>query len=368
MNLGYGLGAFAAEQDRFSIRSVLGGTDHLGGRGLSGKIYTYIEGPNGQSVPIMLVESKFSNWQINDADFIPNRDKTVAAQQQATTPEVILMMLLGEIDFGINDRGHLDSVIEFFIHHGEKTLMKDHKPGTESLMLQFARKQISYDSENGELSIWIDNEGLQKYSKDQIMTDKDLRLKIVRAIATQMHWNTDISYMQSLVTLDKNGGFQNSDINTMFKWILNTFGKGRNQFASDEDFLNQRVSMYGCEELSFTVGDFYTMKNGQLKAKEDVSLLAWMIKEKKLVTDLNIEHPFYAPFVFSDGIQNKNEALDVLKSKAATKKETKPEANVEEKAKPEKKKSTKQKNQQRKRKNKIFLLYLNEKRQIDQMP
>ena len=62
MNLGYGLGAFAAEQDRFSIRSVLGGTDHLGGRGLSGKIYTYIEGPNGQSVPIMLVESKFSNW------------------------------------------------------------------------------------------------------------------------------------------------------------------------------------------------------------------------------------------------------------------------------------------------------------------
>lgn len=343
MNLGYGLGAFAAEQDRFSIRSVLGGTDHLGGRGLSGKIYTYIEGPNGQSVPIMLVESKFSNWYINEADFIPNRDRTVAAQPQATTPEVILMMLLGEIDFGINDRGLLDSAIEFFIHHGEKTLMKDHKPETESLMLQFARKQISYDSENGELSIWIDNEGLKKYSKDQIMTDKDLRLKIVRAIATQMHWNTDISYMQSLVTLDKNGGFQNSVINTMFKWILNTFGKGRNQFASDEDFLNQRVSMYGCEELSFTVGDFYTMKNGQIKAKEDVSLLAWMIKEKKLVTDLNIEQPFYAPFIFSDGIQNKNEALDVLKSKAATKKETKPEANVEEKSKPEKKKSTKQK-------------------------
>lgn len=348
MNLGYGLGAFAAEQDRFSIRSVLGGTDHLGGRGLSGKIYTYIEGPNGQSVPIMIIESKFSNWQINDADFIPNRDRTVAAQQQATTPEVILMMLLGEIDFGINDRGHLDSAIEFFIHHGEKTLMKDHKPGTESLMLQFARKQISYDSENGELSIWIDNEGLQKYSKDQIMTDKDLRLKIVKAIATQMHWNTDISYMQSLVTLDKNGGFQNSDINTMFKWILNTFGKGRNQFASDEDFLNQRVSMYGCEELSFTVGDFYTMKNGQIKAKEDVSLLAWMIKEKKLVTDLNIEQPFYAPFVFSDGIQNKNEALDVLKSKAATKKEAKPEANVEEKAKPEQKKAAKQKEQSKK--------------------
>jgi hypothetical protein len=39
------------------------------------------------------------------------------------------------------------------------------------------------------------------------------------------------------------------------------------------------VSIFGCPQLSFRIGDFFTKDEDDIKPKENVSILAWMIKE-----------------------------------------------------------------------------------------
>jgi hypothetical protein len=63
ITLGYGLGMFANENDRFAIRGLLDSqaTTTFNGRGLSGKIYWMVKGPAGgeKRIPVMLAEEKF---------------------------------------------------------------------------------------------------------------------------------------------------------------------------------------------------------------------------------------------------------------------------------------------------------------------
>ena len=63
----------------------------------------------------------------------------------------------------------------------------------------------------------------------------------------------------------------------------------------------------GCPQLSFRIGDFYSIPEegarqmGDFK-EEAGSILAWMIKAGKIKTDAD-EQIFIAPFVFASGVK-----------------------------------------------------------------
>jgi hypothetical protein len=76
---------------------------------------------------------------------------------------------------------------------------------------------------------------------------------------------------------------------------------------TDEEFLEQEVSLFGCPQLTFKAKDFYEIKNGELSGV-DVNVTSWMLKNGKLKTDLS-ETPFKDPFVFANGVkQNETRA------------------------------------------------------------
>jgi hypothetical protein len=71
ITLGYGLGMFANENDRFAIRGLLDSdaTVQFHGKGLSGKIYWMVKGPAGSEsrIPVMLAEERFDT-QVQNVD------------------------------------------------------------------------------------------------------------------------------------------------------------------------------------------------------------------------------------------------------------------------------------------------------------
>jgi len=134
---------------------------------------------------------------------------------------------------------------------------------------------------------------------DQSETGENLRREIVQAIATQMHWNTDLMHMNSTIDVMSDNP---SAVSYLFRWAIRNFAKS---FDSNEDYLNQRVSIFGCQQLSFRIGDFFKLENGDIVPKKNVSVLAWMIKEGKLKTDTE-ETILKDPFVFANGVASEN--------------------------------------------------------------
>lgn len=344
ITLGYGLGMYAGANDRFSIRGLLDdyATIIFNGKGLSGKIYMMVDGPAGADtkIPIMLAEEKF-NTQVQ---IVNGKQKTIWLNNpnnlklclkknpvtgkfenvntegyQPSAAEIIFYMLIDQIGVGLDAERHAE-MVEFFIHSGEKTLLKN-QPKTGNDPFNFlASKQLAWHTVDNQqvLTIGI-NQGdgsyiAKSYTSDQLMeqseTGEDLRRQIISAIATQMHWNTDISHMNSSINIL---GTSNSSVAQLFRWAIDNFAK---DYENVDDYLNQRVSIFGCPQLSFRIGDFFTKDGDDIKQKENVSILAWMIKEGKIKTDTE-KNPFIAPFVFANGVQVEGGSLEQEVSKVA---------------------------------------------------
>lgn len=330
ITLGYGLGMFANDQDRFAIRGLLDSqaTTQFNGRGLSGKIYWMVKGPAGAQtrIPIMLAEEKFDT-QVQIVNGKPRtvylnnpknlvlclkRDPVTGKFEnintegyQPSAAEIIFYMLINQMSVGLDAERHAE-MVEFFIHNDEKTLLKNQPKSGSDPFNVLGKKQLSFHTVDNQqvLTIGLKDENgkyvARSFTVEQMMLQTEdgeqLRRQIVNAIATQMHWNTDLAHMNSSINVL---GTSNTSVAQLFRWAIDNFAEDLDDV---QKYLNQRVSIFGCPQLSFRIGDFFDKRGNDIVPKTDVSILAWMIKEGKIKTDAG-EQLFTAPFVFANGVQ-----------------------------------------------------------------
>lgn len=361
---GFGRGALSSakfeispllEQDQNKSRSS------FKGRGLSGKIYLFVnslisDADGGRQVPIMLTEQKFNTQTRVKDGKIENRfinkvngprqvlkldatGKLVADsefdadgyQYQPSIAEVLFYMITHKVDFGINDFDKIDSIVEFFIHHGDKTLFTNNRYGeqlnkTNPLFNVFSSKQIAYqrkeNSNDYVLKIALpDEEGgyeVKDFSESDLFTQSETkedqeqakanRQLCINMIANQLHWNTDKVSMNS--NIDP-GSSNRTEISQFIKYLFDTQAKSLQDCDGDvQEYLNQSVSILGCPDLTFNLGDFYEDNSenditNPIKQKS-VNTLAWMLKNGKLLTDVG--NPIFKdPFVFGFGVKQNQE-------------------------------------------------------------
>lgn len=331
---GYGSGVYG--NTPFQIKGILSKDEEtvFEGRGLSGKIYMFVQSlANGaKKVPMMLSEERF-DYQENEDGSKAYRDKIqLCLQYDASTndlintntngykpsaAEVLLYMICDKFDMGIGDYEKRRSIVEFFIHTGENTLL-EHQPKYAKYPIKpFAEKQIAWHQreDGGEYVLTIampdgvSLNGLPKYKAVDFTSEElfgegseETRLAVVKAIASQMHWNTDVAHMNNNLNLASSG-------DEMSMFIMYMLQKYHN---NGEDLHSQTVQIAGCPQLSLKVSDFFDKSStGSLVPKKKVSTLAWMVGNGKLMTDVS-ENIFYAPYVFAEGVQTENEPAEKM--------------------------------------------------------
>lgn len=327
---GYGHGIYGDKP--FVITGVQNATEEYDGKGLSGKIYMMVEGPTGTTVPVMLQEERFDTQQTKSGKTIYLRNTNnlqLCLRMNAQTgfveyddtsdtlpsaAEVLFYMLTGRMDTGVSTDELRQEIVEFFLHTGPKTILKYGQKTSDANPLNFlASKQISWErsEEHGYvLNIAIPAERgyeLRTFTEDELFNGSEEAQNnirsIVQAIATQMHWNTDLSHMRSNINIESNDA---SGMSFFIRKMIELYGKDTEDV---DEYLNQQINILGCPQLSFKVSDFYEKADDAdetgyaLKAKENVSIFAWMLKNKKVMSDVG-EQPFIAPFVFGNGVAN----------------------------------------------------------------
>ena len=333
--LGYGKGALAETSEQFAIYGLLSKDSGkiYDGKGLSGKLYWLVKGLSGTDalVPIMLHEERFDTQDFIDKEghrktkFIGSKDdvkltlsydaiqgkliNTSNGKIIPSTAEILMYMLCGRFNFGTNNRTEIDNIVEFFIHSGEKTLLRN-QPKTGGDPMNFlARKQLFFGD--------VDNSGINKlhigigdplngyqekiYTEDEIFEDseqgEDNRREIVHAIATQMHWNTDIDFINSSIKV----GDSTSLIGRFIQNMISEYFSGKG--LTPEQQLEKTIDILDNKQLSFKVSDFFELKNGKFAPKSNVSVLAWLLSNKKVSTDVS-KKIFKDPFVFAGGVNS----------------------------------------------------------------
>lgn len=346
----FGLGRGALSVDRFAIVPLLDSQKNVTnfpGLGRSGKIYLYVKplidrANNGKMFPIMLTEHKFdkqtrvkngkqeTRYGIKPClKLLPNGQLINATnvdqdgyQYLPSEAEVLFYMITHKFDFGQSDNDKINSIVEFFIHTGDKTLFNKNtrydqrlQPGSE-IFKTFSSKQIAWlrNEQTGENELHIAFQQENGYEvtvipESELFEESEegeaIRLKCINSIAQQMHWNTDQDHINS----DINPGSMNrSEMSQFVKYLFDTQAKSLKDCGNDvQEYLNQTVSILGCPDLTFRLGDFYednsqNSLSNPIKPKS-VNTLAWMLKNGKLVTDVG--NPIFKdPFVFSFGAKS----------------------------------------------------------------
>lgn len=354
--LGYGHGAYGEKDTNgraFQITAVdeKDATTTFDGKGLSGKIYWIVDGPSESvtKTPIMLQEEKFDYQEriidgkrvrryLNSPTSLQKNLKLCLSWRDGelhndnkngyipSTAEILFYMLTRRFDFGTNDENKIDDIIEFFIHHGEKTLLANQPKIGNDPRNFLASKQLDYsvDPQTGQRTLHIGIGNSVDGYEVQNFTDYDLfenqngavdenqepildengnqytqsewnRRVVVGAIATQMHWDTDLTHMRSRISL--------TDPNDAVGTFLRNLILKQTADKTVKTGLNSTISILGNSQLSFAVSDFFEdAGGGSLRPKKNISTLAWMLKNKKISTDTSKEI-FRDPFVFADGVK-----------------------------------------------------------------
>lgn len=315
ITLGYGTGVMADEGNRFLIRNLynLSG-DIIDGRGLSGKLYFTIEGPSGQTMPVMLREERFNQVQDKNGNmqfFDPVRSELaidpttgkINRNAQLSMAELILYMVTGQLnpsEFNGN-KGLIADLLALSVHTTFATKADKKHP-------YLASKQFYFDNEKNQLVLTKPGTRQDlRLSMDQLFgaQSEKTRRATIRYIATNLHWNTDRE--------DMTNHFNKSM--PKLSVFLRQYFEGNPNAKS--------YKFFGLNQLEFKRDElFSTNKNGQLNPKK-VSLAAWMISNGKLLTDLAPQH-FYAPFIYADGV----EASKQKKVASKVKKESKQTENA----------------------------------------
>ena len=333
LQIGYGHGMFARKSRRFQISNVFDKSVVFGGKGLSGKLYWMVSSLTkpDTNVPVQLVEELFNtqrrivNGKTTTLRFGKNRSNSkgiirpvlclekdndghwVNTNKDGWLPsaaEIIYLLLTRQINFGVQGKVY-DDIVKMFINDNKNTLLKYQPKLEASPVKAFLTKQLFYGSISDDgtseagLHIAIDTPKgveMRHYTNDQLQNDPNVKAEVIYAIASQFHWNTDKDFMKSAL---KMGITKNTAFSNLFEFM-----KKNHEGEITED---TELSLFGCPQLSFRVGDLATVgKNGKITAKKNISYLSWMIKNQKVKTDVS-EQIFYAPFVYAHGVQNKEQ-------------------------------------------------------------
>lgn len=367
MVFGFGLGKFGSEyeaiQNLFSPvteQVLLTAEDGKSiGVGKAGKIYMVIDSPTGKKVPVMLRESRF-NRQYREVDgklkkvYLDDEDSWNGSENvqqfkecfeiDQTSGRPVLIKdndgykpSIAEILFYMVcrkfDTPNLKIDPEYFIHSGERTLIE----GTDKYELAnsyLGPKQLYFGPIKDNLPMQIQRGSLESIPRSQygliigLPDDKGAyrthvfmhdelfsntpeaakdRRTIIKAIANQMHWSMDSFLLSEKAKTDSYAQGFGSFVNYVLK-----------QNPDKEE-----CSFYGCPDLTFKRSDFQENNNGGLTKHKPIQYFAWCLKNGKIQTDLNTEDPFYAPFVFGNGVKNTGrvKANDVAEKLGATEQE-----------------------------------------------
>ena len=356
----YGFSRTAEDDELFEKGGVLGKLYMLV-NGPAGK----------RRVPIMLSEEKFDTQDRQKGDgsteTVPlnnsrkvvlcidplTKEPLAGVREKPSAAEVLLYMILGELNLpGIQrsdrrDRASEDEsdLVALFINSSVKTLLDKQPDPDNKLMQTLASKQLYYgappvkvqkQTASGKvIDVWEEGTGpkmfniglkeyvdtqvetkdgvkivkkptyvVKQYTKDEILNNEELRQTIVQAIATQMHWNTDDYMFGESASVDASRTILGK---LVLHLIEQDFKAGVFDNMTPEQIINHKVSIMGCPQLSFRIGDFYSIPEEGAKQMGDFkeeagSILAWMIKAGKIKTDA-AEQIFTAPFVFASGVK-----------------------------------------------------------------
>lgn len=283
-----------------------------------------------------------------------SKEILAGSKYKPSAAEVLLYMILGELNIPglqsdqLRDRASSDedALTSLFIHSSMKTLLETQPDPNSDLMQNLASKQLYYGVPAVKVSkktdagkkvvVWQQGEGVKmfniglpemvevektdlngkvttvkkkvyvnrQFTKEQILNDDNLRQQIVQAIATQMHWNTDDYTFGESASVDAS----RSVLGSLVRYLIEQdFKAGKLEGLTYEQILNHNVSLMDCPQLSFRIGDFYSIPEGGATKMGDFkeikgSVLAWMIKSGRIKVDTGDTY-FKDPFVFAHGVK-----------------------------------------------------------------
>lgn len=278
--------------------------------GIAGKIYLIIDTPNGNQVPLMLLEQRFDKQHNHDGSYNSaiqssklklclNVDGSIIDESVLpSAAEVLLYLLTGNItseQFGGLTKDLQTQFANLFVNNGERTILKDSR--VEDKVPQYAAKQLQVIRKaDGKNAIIIglpvkdeNNVETGKYRQTYISNeelfdpaDDSKRKEVVQAIARQMHWNTDRDTMANT--------FGGSTTNLILQYLENYFKNNPQE---------ETYSLYGVPEFTFNKHDLFNVDETgtPISSKNDVYVMSWMLKTGKLFTDVS-DNVFKDPWVF----------------------------------------------------------------------
>lgn len=301
-NLRLGFGTGLLPKASFKIKDVFNPLiAPYKGIGYGGKIFYIFRRSNGQrniDVPIMLREVKLNAQYtsggtqvvLNSAEdvvlTIDRSNGTIIKTEDRKTSiaELVFYLITGlfnDSQFSgvpLNNRLLMkQQLLNFIVRNGDET--SNYDPQFLGKYGEELKKKFFYTSvDNGQ---HILNIGNNSYVIDDILNNEDLLKSAIFDISKNLHWNTSIVDMKNPLPL----------------FIINAAKKYFTEHPNATEF-----SMFGVPELTFAKEDLFEEKNGKLKEIENLTTIDWMLSSGKLLTDLT-ETPFYAPFVYADGIE-----------------------------------------------------------------
>lgn len=359
---GYGLGAFAEIGSKFNIRSIFNESQQFTSRGLAGKIYYFISdkkcpGTNrkGTKIPIMLHEERFNTQEREDGTSVrihnasdvqlmldPNTGDIINSEsgRKPSAAEIILYLMCGRLNsrFIPNFNSELEQLFcDIFVNNGDHTLItakKFDKHGRDirsieqiitSKLPYYCSKQLAFSERHGEgnYEIYVGTENgrlcitpnqlfpSQTATNEEKEAAAELRQTVVYLISQNMHWNTDVKQLAKPI---------DSQVLSSIRAYFNA-----NPNATT-------FSICGNSQLSFNKNDlFNTDKNGKIVSNKKVSLLALMLKNGKLQTNVD-SSVFKDPFVFANGIKqsSKDKTIHTIEKQQIDQKAEKPANSIVE--------------------------------------
>ena len=291
------------------------------GKGLAGKVFIIVDSVNNTKVPVMLSEAKFN--QQHDGSEIPVMIGSVNDQlklcinpyngqivvNDGTIPsaaEIILYLLFNKLDQSLlpaDVQGLQSQFAQFFVHVGEETLLEN--SNVEAVLPYYAAKQLAIVNNTLIIGMPIVNEqGIpvtdvngnvqyrqRPYTKESLFglnpeSEKN-RMDVVRAIASQMHWNTEKVTMN-----EKFGG---ATTNLIAEGLEEYFNENPDQ---------ETFQLAGVPELSFNKHDLFEVDESDgtvVRIKRNMTMAAWLLCSGKLMSDVG-DTVFKDPFVFANGV------------------------------------------------------------------
>ena len=365
VQFGIGTGPFGENPGPNRIRPINGTAEEIPGTGKAGKLYIKVPeesqpGTSKKQVYAQLSEQKFGPDLERDEDDIEESftlDGVADLKNPPSLAEIAFRLILGRVDKqsvilghrGLNTIGLSDDTIEalsdLLINHGKQTLIGvvkpdefgNIKPSQKNAYLShilgfYSDKQLAYiEHVDGTSSFYIgdrDDQGkafLHEYKIQDFFPGENAsqeildqcaknRRHVISLIERNMHWNTNLERLMS--TLDNAA---------LYSVLDQYFFDDKKQRKTSNGKPISTFNPFGNSDFSFEYDDFYNQDG----SRKNPIMLAWMIKNGKITTDVgtNNNDMFRAPYVFANGV--KTAALPKPKTSQKIKQGNKPKTKIE---------------------------------------